>query len=161
VVAQLVERRPEEPSVGGSNPSHTTIASLAQLAERLLDMQNVAGSNPAGCTKTSSRGVWFISGRLERSARRFESCLFDHEALCPTQNFRDVAQLVSVRGWGSRGRRFESDHPDHKNYDYENSIKRNYLAGGPGDRQKSRCAVQARKEDQKDQKDAQAHGPFN
>ena len=47
-VAQLVEQRTENPRVGGSIPSRTTIsrADVVQLVERQLPKLKVAGSSP-------------------------------------------------------------------------------------------------------------------
>ena len=48
LVAQLVEQRTENPSVGGSIPPQgTTLAGVAQLAEQLICNQQVTGSIPA------------------------------------------------------------------------------------------------------------------
>lgn len=48
-------------------------------------------------------------GRMAKaSVRKTDMCWFDSDQRLD----RDVAQLGRARGWGSRGRRFESCHPD-------------------------------------------------
>ena len=55
LVAQMVEQRTENPSVGGSIPPQgTTLAGVAQSAEQLICNQPVAGSIPVtGSTDNS------------------------------------------------------------------------------------------------------------
>ena len=57
LVAQMVEQRTENPSVGGSIPPQgTTIAGVAQSAEQLICNQPVAGSIPVtGSTDKSKQ----------------------------------------------------------------------------------------------------------
>lgn len=51
VVAQMVERRPEESGVIGSSPINSTNADLAEWHTRLSKKQNFVGSTPTVCTK--------------------------------------------------------------------------------------------------------------
>jgi hypothetical protein len=87
----------------GSNPDH---ALLAHSGERRPVKPEVAGSKPV----LGARGGFAAgkaSGLLTRRASRAGST--------PVRGaHRDVAQLGRARGWGPRGRRFNSGRPDQR-----------------------------------------------
>ena len=47
-IAQLVERGIEDPSVGGSTPSHPTISLRSLMDRQRITSPSYAGSSPAG-----------------------------------------------------------------------------------------------------------------
>jgi hypothetical protein len=80
LIAQLVERWPEEPEVAGSIPAQCTTYSLAssKAALRLVVTQETVGSNPTS-PATIGHDIAALAQRIrvpgfDPGGRRFESC---------------------------------------------------------------------------------------
>lgn len=102
LVAQMVEQRTENPSVGGSIPPQgTTIAGVAQSAEQLICNQPVAGSIPV--TGSTDNHYNLIDGKIpERpNGSDCKSDVFDFGGSnppLPTKTVPNVRNRFSLQG---------------------------------------------------------------